>query len=216
MKNLMYKELKLVIHPAIYVISLLTALLLAPFYPYSVVMAFFIHGVEVAFGSARANRDLEFTATLPVSRNAIVLSKHFLLVFLQLLHIFVAVPFALLSSLLIYPAGNIVGFDACFAFFGVTFIGYSVFNIIFLPGFFKSGYKWGFPGLLGGLAYGLTVAVFEIAIAFVPVLKSNLDSLNPGTFIYQIPVLLAGIAIYVGSLCLSYRLSVKNFARVSL
>lgn len=216
MKNIIYKEIKLVIQPAVFLFTLLTALLLIPNYPYAVGMLYFIIGIQIIFQVARANRDLEFTTMLPIPRNAVVISKHFSVMFLQILQIIVAIPFALISSLIINTAGNSVGLDANFTFFGVTLIGYSAFNIMFLPAFYKSGYKIGIPILLGILFYGLTITVFELIISLIPALKENLDNLDPSTFIYQIFFLIAGIIIYFSVLFCSYKLSVKNFEKVNL
>lgn len=216
MKNLIYKELKLVTHPYIYLCALLTALLLIPNFPSAVVMLFFVVGLQAAFDLARTNKDLEFTAMLPVSRNAIVISKHVRIVSIQLLQIIAAILFAVIASILNPSAVNTISLDANFTFFAVTLIGYSVFNIIFLPGFFKSGYKIIVPGLIGLIAYPLTVAVLEIIIAAIPALKSSLYGFNPNTFVYQMPFLIVGIIIYCGTILGSYKLSVKNFEKVSL
>lgn len=216
MKNLIYKELKLAIHPAIYLFALLSVLLLIPNYPYAIGMFYWYLGMQIVFQMAKANKDLEFTANLPVSRNAVVMSKHLSTVIIQLAQIIAAVPFALISSLLINKSGNPTGLDANFVFFGVTLIAYSAFNIACLPRFYKSGYKLGLPLLSGIAAYAAIVLAFEIAIALVPVLKTNLDSLNPNTFIYQIPFFIVCIIIYAGTLIGSYKLSVKNFKKVSL
>lgn len=216
MKNILYKELKLALHPVLYLFALTSALLLAPGYPYAVGMIYFIFGVQILFQTARANKDLEFTATLPVPRAAIVLSKHLSVMLLEILQLLIAVPFALVSSLVLNKGGNAVGLDANFALFGVTLAGYSVFNLVFLPLFYKTGYKLGVPFVLGIISYGIFAALVEIVIANVPALKSNLDSLNPDTFVYQIPLLFAGILIYTASLYLSYKVSVKNFEKISL
>lgn len=216
MKNLLYKELKLVISPVTYMFCILSGLLLIPSYPYCVGMLYCILALNITLNMARANNDHMFTAMLPVPRNHIVMAKHITVVFIQLLQVISAIPFALISSLVINKSGNIVGMDANFAFFGLTLIEFSVFNIIFLPWYFKTGYKAGMPMLIGSLVYGVSIAFFEILIAVIPVLNNNLDSLNASTFIYQIPVLIAGIIIYFAVIYLSYRLSVKKFEKVSL
>jgi len=216
MKNLLYKELKLVIPPATYLFALLPALLLIPAYPYFVGVSYFFFIIQITFATARANKDHEFTSMLPIPRRQIVLAKHLNVAFVELLTILVAIPFALISSLIINPNGNIVGMDANFAFFGLTLIAYSVFNLAFFPAYFKTGYKMGVPLLIGIAVYLITICFFELVINLVPALKSTLDGLNPQTFIYQFIVLAAGIVIYVGSMFVSYKISTKKFEKVSL
>lgn len=215
MKNLLYKEIKLVITPAAYMFACLSALLLIPSYPYCVGLSYCIFSIVTTFGVARANNDHQFTAMLPVSRNDIVKAKHMTVVFIELIQIITAVPFALLSSLVLNKQGNIVGMDANFAFFGMAFIAFSVFNIIFLPGYFKTGYKTGMPVIIGLTCYVLILALFETLTALIPFLKKNLDSLDGHTFIYQIPVLAIGILIYLITIFISYKISVKKFEKVS-
>jgi hypothetical protein len=90
MKNLLYKELKLVIPFPVFLFSLLSALLLIPSYPYVVGMMYFMFGVQIVFSLQRANMDQEFTMMLPVPRNQIVLCKHITIVFLEAVQIFVS------------------------------------------------------------------------------------------------------------------------------
>ncbi|MFA6936034.1 MAG: ABC-2 transporter permease [Bacilli bacterium] len=216
MGKLFYKELKLVISPATYFFVLCSGLLLIPQYPYVIGVSYCLFGILITFGVARANNDHEFTAMLPVSRAQVVESRILSVVYTQLLQLLLAVPFALISSLVINTNGNPVGMDANFAFFGFVLIGYSVFNIIFLPWYFKSGYKTGFPMAFGITGYILTMLVFEIVVALVPFLRNNIDGVNPSNAIYQIIVLVAGILIYCITLLIAQKRSVKNFEKVSL
>jgi hypothetical protein len=216
MKNLVYKELKLVILPGFYLFMLTGILILFPNYPGVVSHFYALFAVQTIFQTAKVNKDLEFASMLPIPRKSIVLARHFTVAFFQTAFLAATVPFALISSLVISPGGNYVGMDANFAFFGFAFIGYSVYNLIMLPLFFKSGSKLGVPVCLGLLGYVVTAVTLEVLAAVVPALTTNLDSLAPSTFGYQLAVLFTGIAVYVGTLFASYKLSVKNFEKVSL
>ncbi len=173
-------------------------------------------GVQVCFSIAKANKDPEFTAMLHVPRSAVVLSKHITVMILQLSQLAVAVLCALVSSLVLNPSGNIVGMDANFAFFGLTLIEFAVFNIVFFPMFYRTGYKMALPLACGAGAFILSAVFFEVIIALIQPLNAVLDSLDPSTFIYQIPLLLIGAAVYAAVFYASYRLSVKKFEKVSL
>ncbi len=214
-RNLIYKELKLFIMPATYCFTLLAALLLIPAYPYVVAMCYFFIPMQINFSVGRANKDNEFTSILPVPRRQIVLSKVISVVCMELAQFFMAIPFALISSLIINKNGNPVGMDANFAFFGLSLIYFGVYNLVFLSTYFKSGYKSGLALLRGMIAYSVIVMFCEILIAFTPA-KAVLDSLDPSTFGAQLVFLLFGIVFYAGITYAAYRISNKNFENVNL
>ncbi|HPD02679.1 MAG TPA: ABC-2 transporter permease, partial [Clostridia bacterium] len=105
MKNLIYKELKLVLDPKIYIFSLLSGLIMIPNYPYMIGIAYFFLAVQIIFSTMKANKDLEFTALMPISRGSIVKSKYFTVIYLEAVQLVAAIPFALISSLLINKSG---------------------------------------------------------------------------------------------------------------
>ncbi len=216
MKNLFFKELRLVVTPGTYFFALCAALILVPAYPYAVGMSYCLMSILINFGAARANNDQEFTAMLPIPRSRVVLAKHMTVFITELMTLLIAVPCALVSAFVLNPNGNIVGMDANMAFFGFTLIEYSVFNIIFLPWYFRTGYKTGMPMTVGITAYLLTVVGFELMVAFTPGLSAVIDSLHPTTFVYQGVILAAGLIVYLLVSIITYLLSVRNFAKVSL
>lgn len=216
MKKLIEKELKLVIPWGVYLFLLCAGLLIVPNYPCAVSMIYVLWGIFVVFNTASINKDHKFTAMLPVTRRDIVKAKHFTVIYLELLQILVAVPFALISSLLVNKTGNFVGLDANITFFGLVFIEMSVFNIIFLPWYFRTGYKVGLPMGVGILTYSLVAVLFELLIAFIPSLKNIFDSLDSKMFGYQSIVLAVGIVVYISTIFVSYKLSVRNFKKVNL
>ena len=215
LKKLILKELKLGIHPALYLFTLLAALMLIPNYPHMVAMLYFFLGLQIAFSLMRANKDIEFTAVLPITRNDIIKSKMFVAVWFQLLQLLVAVPFALIACLLITPSGNVTGLDANFAFFGEVLIAYSMFNLILFPMFFKTGYKLGWPLCTAMIGFALTAILIEVVIAVTPALNSVLDSLNPANFGWQLLMLGIGVLFYIITLICSYKISTKRYEKVN-
>ncbi|MFA5006118.1 MAG: ABC-2 transporter permease [Candidatus Izemoplasmatales bacterium] len=215
MKNLLYKELKLVVTPGTYFFCACALLLLIPAYPYFVGVSYTVMSFLINFGVARDNRDHEFSAILPVPRDQIVLAKHLHVLILEGVTILVAIPAALVSSLWFNPNGNVVGMDANFAFFGFTLAAYAAFNVVFLTKYFKTGYKVGMPIAFGLAAYLAVVAAVELLVHVVPGL-AVLDGLDPAHALPQLGVLLAGIVLYVVGMVASYRMSVRRFDKVSL
>ena len=215
MKNIIYKELKLVIIPATYFMVFLAALLVIPNYPYIVGMSYCFLALFISFSTVQTNKDNEFTASLPVPRKNIVLAKHISFVFVELLQMLVAVPFALISILLVNKNGNLVGLDANFTFFGIMFLLFGIVNITVVPWFFKTGYKIGIPFVIAIFIYLILYVAIELAIQLTP-LKNVLDGTLPQYVSYRLIVLGVGIAAYCALTFAAYKKSVKNFERVNL
>lgn len=75
MKNLLYKEFRLAIHPSVYVFFLLSALLLVPSYPYYVSFFYLTLGVFLTFKTNRAENDIFYSALLPVRKGDVVRAR---------------------------------------------------------------------------------------------------------------------------------------------
>lgn len=216
MKNLIYKEIKLVVMPVAYLMLFLSALVAIPNYPYIVGFGYSLLTLFICLSTAKANKDDEFTSSLPIPRNHIVLARHFTFVYVELLQIIVAIPFAVVSAFVINKNGNLVGLDANFTLFGVAFLCYGVMNIVFLPWFYKTSYKMGVPFFVATIAFLLCYGVIEIIIQTVPALRAALDGTAIEYMGYRLIVLFVGIIMYVVLTFASYKLSVKNFEKVSL
>ncbi len=216
LKQMIYKELKLTINPFTYLFLLLAALMIIPSYPYFVSVFYFFMALQVNFNLMKEGRDMEFTSTLPVARKDIVRAKFFTVILTEVLQLIVAVPFALISSLVINKGGNPVGMDANPAFFGYILIAYSVFNVIFLTGYFKTGYKIGLPMVLGMIGMIIVYAVAELVTALIPWAHNNIDGLSGAGTPVRLAVLVLGIAVYAGTLFLAYKRSLKIFEKVDL
>jgi hypothetical protein len=215
MKNLLYKELTLVINPLFYLVALTGALLLIPQWPYLIAMMyFFFITVPNVFQTGKAANDIGFTVMLPVRKRDVVKARLYAIAFLELVQIAVAVPFAALNNAL-YPEGNFL-IDINIAFFGLTFVMYGLFNLVFFPMFYRTAYKMG-----GAIIASISVAMLFAAAAetlaqVLPGAASLLDGIGQTAQVSQLPVLAAGIAVFVLLNWLAYRVSARRFERVDL
>jgi len=216
MKNIIGKEIRLVIPPISYLLMLLAALLLIPNYPYIIALSYSLLSIQIIFSVARANKDHEFMAALPIPRSHIVYGKHFSIAFIQLLQVVFAIPFALISALVLNKTGNEVGIDANFTLFGTLFICYSVFNLVLMPWYFQTGYKAGIPIIVAVLSYFAVYMIQEIIFSAIPSANTLFDGYSLATIGYRLLYLASGFAVYAVSLILSCKISVKNFEKVSL
>ena len=149
MKNLMRKELVLAMHPASVLFLLLSAMLLIPNYPYYVICFYTCLGTFFICLTGRENRDIEFTALLPVRKTDLVRARVFTVMLMQLAQLVIAVPFAVFSSRV--SAENLVGMDANTAFFGFALVLYGVFNLVFFRNYYRAPGKSARP-LVGAAA----------------------------------------------------------------
>jgi len=152
MKNLLYKDYRLFWTATIFLYLLFSALLLIPNWPYFVAFSYIIWIAFVsAFFIGRSNQDIFLSVSLPVRKKDTVLARVCSVAAIELLQIIVAAPFAVINTL-VYNNSNGAGMNPNFAFFGSMFIMYAIYNIIFLPGFYKTAYNVGKPLLLAAIA----------------------------------------------------------------
>jgi len=215
MNNLLYKEFKLSVHLTSYLFLPLGAMLLIPNYPYCVSFFYQTLGIFFTFQNGNINNDVYFTTLLPIRKRDAVTARVITVVIFELLQIIVSIPFAILRNRLI-PLENAAGMEVNVALFGMAFAMFGVFNIVFLPMFYKTAFKTGLPYLISCFAMTLFVVVTEVIIQLVPGWKAALDTMSPGFLVPQSCVLIGGIILFVLLTFLSYRQSVRRFEKLDL
>lgn len=215
MKNMLYKEFKLAMHPTSIIFLSLSAMMLIPNYPYY--MTFFYTTLAIFFTclSGRENHDIFYSMSLPIRKRDIVKSRFFLVVILQLAQILTAIPFAMIRRTFSLP-GNFVGMDANVAFFGLSFLMLGLFNLVFFTKYYKDTDKVGASFLMGTIAITIFMIIAEASVHAVPFVKNYLDTRDPEFLAYKVVVLIAGIALFTVLTLLSYHKSVRSFEALDL
>jgi hypothetical protein len=190
-------------------------LLLIPSWPFFIAFGYLLIGFMNTFFLGRSNQDIFFTACLPVRKTDIARVRVLSIAAFELMQLIAAIPFAYLNTL-VNPTGNQAGMNPNFAFFGFVLAMYSFFNFVFLPWFYRTGYKVGVPLLFGSLAFMFTGAAIETVIHSVPALLDTIGAIGAGHLGSQLIVLTAGLVCFVGLTWLACRRSAKNFDRVDL
>jgi hypothetical protein len=142
-----------------------------------------------------------------------VKSKVALVVLSQMAQLVISLPFALLRLRLL-PEGNPAGIEANVAYYGFGLMVYTIFNVIFLTHFFKTGYRVGWSFLWAIIPATLGVLLMEIVVHFPQF--AWLDSVEGAMLFRQLPILLAGILVYILGTAIAYRVSTKRFDIVDL
>lgn len=212
MKNLVYKELKLSIHKFFYLLPiLLGGLMFIPNWIFILVFYYFFWiSVPQIYGAYLQQGDYNFLAVLPIKRKDIVSSKIYALYIIEALHLVIAVIFGIIHNY-IYGSWNFF-FDINLAFYGVGILLFGVFNICFLPAYFKTAHYFGKPLIFATgiiLVYGF---VFEFGIVKYQFMKDIFE----GSLLNQT---LAFIATSLLGILLSYvalKISQKRMVEIDL
>ena len=211
MKNLLYKEFHLVIHPLFYLVLLFGGLLLIPQWAYFIAtLYFFFITIPNVFSIGKSQNDIGFSAMLPVRRSDIVKARMASLLVLEVLQILVTAIFAVIN-LSIYPYDNFL-MNTNAAFIGSVFIMYALFNLVFFPMFYKTAYKVGIPIIAAMTVAVLFAAGVEFVTAIPPLNVLHGREINAA----QLAVLAGGVIVLIVLSLAAFRLSVKKFESIDL
>lgn len=216
MLKLFKKELRLNMPKPLYLFALLGAMTLIPNYPYIVGIGYSIMHIMLYFQFVNENRSQEFSAMLPIKRSDIVSSTTLVIVLCQMLNLAVA-GICAYPSILINPNHfNFVGLDCNLTFFGVALISLGAFNLVVIPRYFKTGYKYGVTLVLGLITFVLTYGVFEALVQIIPTLTKALDSYDNAYLWARLTVFAIGIIIYPLFTFAANKIAIKKFEKVNL
>ena len=214
MKTLLYKQMRLVCHPMTPVFCLFGFMVIIPNYPYTVIFFYVMLGLFFTFLNMREQKDLYYTALLPVPKRDAVKAGCLFTALIELLSLAVLVPCALLAVRLQPGKDNLVGLDPNLALFAAGFLLYAVFNAVFLPSFYKNGYKVGVSYLKACVVMAVLMLVCE-ALPHFPAL-GWLDNLDWAAQLRQLPLLIGSILVYAGCMAFTFWASAKRYEKVDL
>ena len=225
MKALIYKELKLAMHPICYVfIVLFPFMILIPSYPLGIGFIYVLTCYPILFLGAnkgQQSNDLLYSTLLPVRKKDIVMARIFTVIFMQ-------VAFILVMTAL-YPVARIInnavaqsaenpseymipglGLDSYVLLVAIALIGYAIADIIFFPIYYKHGKSIVMSTLFTILGFVVYIGIFTIGLPFIP----GLDILNNLHLGIQFAILGAAILISFGLHVVVYKVSSKRLEMV--
>lgn len=214
MKTLLYKQLKLTAHPMTLVFILSGVFLIIPNYPYSIAFFYVTLGIFFMFTNSREQRDCDYCAVLPVRKRDAVKAACLFSVVVELLSIVLAVPFAFLSVRINPKGTNLAGLDANVALFAMAFLVFALFNLVFWPSLYRTGYKVGVSFVKACVVMAL-LAVCDVVLPHIPGLQW-LDGTDTASCLRQLPLLIAGVVLYAVLTLLAYRRAAENYEKVDL
>ena len=226
MKALLNKELKLCLHPTVFIYLGLILMLLIPNYPYLVSCFFVCNAIFFIFQTARENGDAMYTAMLPVSKAQAVRARVLFVVIIEVIDLVLVAgmcAFALVSM----PEHNAGGTDHSLSLLAFALVLFAIFNLIFLPSFYKTGYKAGSAFLKGAIGVWIWIVIAEgmmIASAaagsvpFFRFLQETVDCFPQTKEAWTVQGILFGAGLLIYAVCtfLAAHLSVKRYDKVNV
>ncbi|MET3544350.1 MFS family permease [Paenibacillus favisporus] len=217
MYNLVMKDLKLGINPLFFIMPVvLGALMLIPGWLYFIVLLYFCWiTVPNIFGQFRAQNDLMFTSMMPVTKTDMVKARVLVIVILEMLHLVMAVIFGTINIFL-YPDLTYYFFGPYAGFWGLCFVMLGIFNMLFIPMYYKTAYKYGgalFAGVAGAMVFATLAQWIGIQNSFVSDMFNG-DGVHNAAL--QASILIAGIVIFIALTVIAYKIAVKRFHKVEI
>lgn len=146
---------------------------------------------------------MSFTLLLPITRNDYVKAKI----------LFLMIP-GLLNHMIYQQPDYAI--DLNFAFFGLVFFIYGLFNLIFFSLYFKTGYNYGVPVVVSNVVVLILAIGFEFINMRFAVINTILEGSSFTSKAWQLAILGIGISLYVLFNYRVYRISIRKFAHVDL
>ena len=222
MKNLLYKEFKLSIHPLTYFfVGLMAMAALAPSFPSFVPLLYFGAAYTFLFigmNKTTTTNDLLYTCMLPIKREDVVKARVFSTTFLQLYDLVLVFSFFAINKFIFQvnldpkDLGIIsLSLDQGFVLLGVYLICLSIYDLIYMPWFYKNGKSI----IANMLVAVLTIMVVGGILTIVPyIFFKDILSIKGGNIVLQLGFLLVSIGIWIGSKVLVIKKSTKNLIKL--
>ena len=232
MKALIYKELRLAMHPICYVfVALFPLMILIPSYPIAIGFIYVLTCYPILFLGAnkgQQSNDLLYSTLLPVRKKDIVLARIFTCALMQFAFILITsalLPLAIMingsinasstpdsgMTAIQIPGIGLKGFVSVIA---ICLFGYILADLIFFPIYYKKGRSIVMSTLLMILGYVVYIGIFTIGLPYVPGLEGYKAFLENDNIGIQFALLGGVLVLYVILHYLVYRISYKRLEKV--
>ena len=222
MKALIYKEMRLAMHPICYVFVLaFPFMILIPSYPLAVGFIYVLACYPILFLGAnkgQQSNDLLYSVLLPVRKKDIVLARIVTVAILQF--VFVAIMSALLPlALLIQKSlpgteNPGLGLNGYVSILAIALIGYSIADMIYFPIYYKKGRSIVMSTLFMILGFIIYLSIFTIGLPYIPGLEGYTRFLCDSGLGVQFGLLGGALVLYVALHFVVYRISAKRLELV--
>ena len=217
MKQLVKKEFTLAAAPLTYIFLAFGLMTMIPGYPILVGGFFICLGIFYTFQFDREYNDVLYTTLLPVRKRDVVKARYLFVICIQLTGVLICGLLSLLrmtalQGAQVYQTNPLM--NANLAFLGYLLVIMTLFNVIFLGGFYKTAYYYGKPFVLFSIAAFVVVGLGETLHHFPGL--GWLNAASGAGVGRQSVVLLVGAALYVAGTLVSMKRSEERFEKLDL
>lgn len=225
MKNLLYKEFTLSVHPlAYFFIALMALSAVSPVFPSFVPLLYFGAAYTFLFigmNKTTTTNDLLYTCLLPIRRGDVVKARVFSTTVLQLFELVLVFSFFTLPTF-VFQDGNSdlqeqivsIGLRQGIVLLGVYLICFGVFDLIYMPWFYKNG-----KSIILNMFVGMLVTAVVGAVLTIVPYHTILDLITVGhpnaNYLLQFGILLIGIGFWISSKALVIKISTNNLKKLN-
>ena len=231
MKNLLYKEFKLSIHPLTYFFMAVMALVcLTPSLPAFVPLLYFAPCYTFLFigmNKTTTTNDLFYTCNLPIRRKDVVTARICSTTLLQIVEIILVFPILAVSMFGFVkhmPIADMTKALKSFVTIDITqgiylaavyLICFGVLDLIYLPWFYKTGKSIianMFVSIIGVILVG---ALLTVVPHYIPAFNAAITvGTAESNYFLQFGILVCAIGLWIGSKFLVRHLCVKNLVKL--
>ncbi len=217
MKNLLSKEFRLAASPLAYWFLLAALMTMLPGYPILMSAFFICFGVFHSFQNAREANDILYSVLLPVRKRDIVRAKFAFTCVIQMIGFLLCAILTLVRMTALPHAAAYAGnalMNATPVYLAFVLLIFTGFNLLFVGGFFKTGYKIGMPFLAYGICTALLITVGE-ALPHLPGLTFLHNPAGERLGV-QFAALAIAVLLYAAGTLLAFRKAEQRFERIDL
>ena len=217
MRNILLKECRLSASPLSFLFIPFGLMFFLPGYPVLCGVFFVTLGIFQSYQNAREANDMVFSALLPISKRDVVKGKYLFTCAVELCAMLLmaaaaVVRMTVLADSPVYRSNALM--NANLFALGMAFVGFGLFNLIFVGGFFKTAYKFAGPFVGYIIAVFLMICIAE-TLHHVPGL-AFLNAFGTEHFAVQLLLLGIGAAFYLAVTVLSCKKACKRFEKIDL
>lgn len=229
MKALIYKELKLAMHPICYVfIAMFPLMILIPSYPIAIGFIYVLTCYPILFLGAnkgQQSNDLLYSTLLPIRKKDIVKARIMTIFIMHLAFIAITsalYPVALMinngiteSALAEDPMANPItnaglGLNSYVLILAIVLVGFALADLIFFPIYYKNGKSIVMSTLLMILGFVIYLGVFTIGLPYIP----GCEWINELPLYIQFIALGVSLILYAVLHLAVYKISAKRLEKV--
>lgn len=218
-KNLIRKDIALLLHPTVILFFILAGgMLFIPDYPRSVGFFYIVIGIMNIFTLSLQYKDHEASSLFPVQKRESVLARVLLTAAVELAVLVFTVPFTLLAHKLIsgLDIANKAGMNLNITLYAIVLIGYGIYNLTVIPAGYTKQFKVYVRSFVGMGLYLIVTVALENLVCRPKGGKLFLNGTSPAELTRQLPFLLGALAVFLIVNAIAYFIASRRYENAEI